>query len=221
MMVKISIILTNHNYSKYLNRSIRSAFAQNYPVEKYEIIVVDSLSNDRSGEIMKSYGKFIKAIYLGKNDGLAVARNRGIESAKGCYVLFLDADDYLNRAIIYIEAMFLDLNSEWDAVACDYYLIDDDEKVIGRNSCSEIPIACGIMFRKERLIEIGMYDESFKMHEDKDLRIRFSKKFKISCIELPLYRYRQHDSNLSHNETLSRECMKKLESKHGLGGDWC
>lgn len=220
-MVKISIILTNYNYSKYLNRSIRSAFVQNYPVEKYEIIVVDSLSNDWSREIMKSYGKFIKAIYLGKNDGLAVARNRGIESAKGCYVLFLDADDYLNRAIIYIESMFLDLNSEWDAVACDYYLIDDNEKVIGRNSCSEIPIACGIMFRKERLVEIGMYDESFKMHEDKDLRIRFSKKFKISCIELPLYRYRQHDSNLSHNEALSRECMKKLESKHGLGGDWC
>ena len=215
-MIKVTIIITNHNYSKYLNRSIRSAFVQNYPVEKYEIIVVDDASSDWSKEIIESYGKLIEAIYLDRNAGLAVARNRGIESAKGRYVLFLDADDYLNRDIIYVESMFLDLNPEWDAVACDYCLIDDNEEIVGRNSCLEIPIACGIMFRKEKLVEIGMYDESFKMHEDKDLQIRFSNKFNLHHIELPLYRYRQHDSNLSRNETLSKRYMEKLKSKHNL-----
>jgi len=219
-MIKISIIITNYNYSKYLNRSIRSAFVQNYPVEKYEIIVVDDSSSDWSREIIESYGKLIKVIYLDRNVGLASARNRGIESAKGRYVLFLDADDYLNRDTIFVESMFLDFNPEWDAVACDYCLIDDDEEIIGRNSCLEIPIACGIMFRREKLVEIGMYDESFKMHEDKDLQIRFSNKFKIHHIELPLYRYRQHDSNLSRNADVSKEYMEKLKSKHKLGGDY-
>jgi hypothetical protein len=114
--------------------------------------------------------------------------------------------------------MFLDMNPKWDAVACDYYLIDDKEEVISRKSCLEIPIACGILFRKEKLLTMGMYDESFKMHEDKDLELRFSNKFEIHHIELPLYRYRQHDSNLSHNMAVSEKYMEKLKKKHNLVG---
>ena len=72
------------------------------------------------------------------------------------------------------------------------------------------------MFRKERLLDIGLYDESFRIHEDKDLRIRFSEKFNIHHIELPLYRYRQHDSNLTKDEVNSSKYMKKLEIKHNL-----
>lgn len=217
-MIEISIIITNYNYSKYLNRSMRSAFVQNYPTDNYETIVVDDSSSDWSREIIESYGELIKAIYLEKNVGLAAARNRGIEAAKGRYIIFLDADDYLNRDTIHIESMFLDMNPEWDAVACDYYLIDDKEEVISRKSCLEIPIACGILFRKEKLLKMGMYDESFKMHEDKDLELRFSNKFEIHHIELPLYRYRQHDSNLSHNLAVSEKYMEKLKKKHNLVG---
>ncbi len=215
-MIDVSIIITNFNYSKYLNRAIRSAFIQKYPEGKYEIIVVDDSSSDWSKEIINSYGNFIRPIYLKKNTGLAAARNIGIKSSKGKFILFLDADDYLGRDIMYIESMFLKLNHKWDAVACDYYLIDDNEKVLSRNSCINNPIACGIMFRKEKLLEIGMYDENFRMWEDEDLRIRFSNKFKIHHIELPLYRYRQHDSNLTRNKVLSKKYIKKLSDKHNL-----
>jgi len=214
--MKVSLIITNYNYSKFLNRSIRSAFIQNYPVEKYEIIIVDDSSTDWSREIIESYGKLIRAIYLDRNVGLAEARNIGIKAAKGEYIFFLDADDYLNRDLIFIESMFLDLNPDWHAVACDYYNVDNDENVIERNSCTKMPIACGIMFRKENFLEVGMYDKNFRMHEDKDLYIRFSKKYKIRHIELPLYRYRQHDSNISHNKVLSKKYTKKLKIKHNI-----
>jgi len=215
-MIDVSIIITNYNYSKYLNRSIRSAFVQNYPEHEYEIIVVDDSSTDWSREIIESYGKTIRPIFLQKNCGLAAARNIGIKAATGRYIMFLDADDYLNRNIIYVESLFLELNSNWDAAACDYYIIDDNEEVIGRDSCMENPIACGIMFRKENLVTIGMYDESFKMWEEKDLRIRFLKKFKIHHIELPLYRYRKHENNLTNDKDTGEEYFKKLNSKHNL-----
>ena len=215
-MIDVSIIITSYNYSKYLNRSIRSAFVQKYPEHKYEIIVVDDSSADWSREIIESYGKTIKSVYLKENIGLAAARNIGIKTAKGRYVMFLDADDYLNRDIIYIESVFLKLNPKWDAVACDYYIIDDKEEVTGRKSCIENPIACGIMFRKEQLVSIGMYDESFKMWEEKDLRIRFFKKFKIHHIELPLYRYRKHENNLTNDKNIGKAYFKKLQSKHNL-----
>jgi glycosyltransferase involved in cell wall biosynthesis len=215
-MIEVSVIITNHNYSKYLNRSIRSAFVQNFQVDKYEIIVVDDQSDDWSKEIINSYGKLIRPIFLDKNVGLAASRNIGIKAAVGKYILFLDADDYLNRDITFVGYIFLESNLDWDAVAFDYFLIDDDEVIIGRNSCSDMPIACGIMFRKEKLMEIGMYDESFKMHEDKDLQIRFIQKFIIHHIELPLYRYRHHNSNMTKDLILDKKYMKKLKDKHHL-----
>lgn len=214
-MVKVSVIITNYNYSKYLNRSIRSAFVQNFPSQDFEIIVVDDSSDDWSREIIESYGSYVKPVFLKKNVGLAEARNRGIKKARGKYVVFLDADDYINRNLIFIESMFLDLNPNWDAVACDYYLINDKEEVIGRRSCKKNPIACGIMFRKEKLIEVGMYDSSFRIHEEKDLLIRFSKKYVLKHIELPLYRYRKHGRSLSSSEE-GKKYLRKLKEKHGL-----
>jgi len=112
--------------------------------------------------------------------------------------------------------LFLDFNPEWDAVACDYWLVDDDENVAGRNSCADMPIACGIMFRKERLIEAGMYDENFEMWEEKDLRIRFLKKYNINRLEIPLYRYRQHENNMTKDAEKDLKHKKMLDKKHPL-----
>lgn len=76
------------------------------------------------------------------------------------------------------------------------------------------PIGCGIMFRIEQLIDIGLYDDGFLSHEDKDLRIRFEKKYSIHRVELPLYRYRRHDSNMTNDSELMDERMKSLREKH-------
>ena len=215
-MIDVSIIITNYNYSKYLNRSIRNAFVQKYPEHQYEIIVVDDSSTDWSREIIESYGNTINPICLNENVGLAKARNIGIKAAKGRYIMFLDADDYLNRNIIYVEALFLEMNPTWDAVACDYYILDDNEEITGRDSCVENPIACGIMFKKEHLVSIGMYDESFRIWEEKDLRIRFLNKFKMHHIELPLYRYRRHENNLTNDKDTAEKYFDKLNRKHNL-----
>ena len=53
------------------------------------------------------------------------------------------------------------------------------------------------MFRKDRLIEIGLYDEEFHMAEDLDLRLRFERQWPIHRVELPLYRYRMHTENMT------------------------
>jgi glycosyltransferase involved in cell wall biosynthesis len=213
-MITVSIIITNFNYSEFLDRSIRSAFTQDFPQDKYEIIVIDDASTDRSTEIINSYGHLIRPIYMQENGGLSRARNKGLAEAQGEYIIFLDADDYLNREIIMIEALFLDFNEDVDAVACDYFLVDKEENVIDKKSCIENPIACGIMFRKNKIVDIGMYDETFRMWEEKDLQVRFSKKYKIGHIGIPLYRYRRHNMNMTNDKDISREYMKKLEEKH-------
>ncbi|MBN2400143.1 MAG: glycosyltransferase family 2 protein [Candidatus Aminicenantes bacterium] len=204
----VSIIIPVYNAEKYIARCIRSAMNQSLNKELYEIIVINDGSSDNTAEVLKYLSSHITLINLDSNMGIAYARNEGIKASRGRYIVNLDADDYIDRELLYVESMFLNMNPEWDAVSCDYILVDEKESHIQRVNSRENPIACGIMFRVERLIDIGLYDPKFMMNEDMELRIRFEKKFAIKHIELPLYRYRQHESNSSKD-------LKKKE-KFGL-----
>jgi len=213
--MQISVIITCRNYARYLSRAIRSAINQSIGRSEYEILVVDDASTDETQKVMNSYSGFIKPITFTKNIGLAAARNEGIKKALGRYVVNLDADDYMDENLLLFESVFLNFNSDWDAVSCDYYIIDEDENHIKRVSGSKNPIACGVMFRTDRLFEIGLYDEKFKMREDEDLRIRFEMNHLIKNIEVPLYRYRKHDKNMTNNFQEMEKYKKKLKKKHG------
>lgn len=212
--MQVSVIITCHNYARYLSRAIRSVINQTLDGDDYEIIVVNDASTDETEKVMKTYSGRIKPLTLTRNAGLAAARNEGIKSALGRYVVNLDADDYVDENLLLVEMLFLNFNSTWDAVSCDYYLVDENEKHIGRISGSEKPIACGVMFRTDLLFGIGLYDENFKMREDEDLRIRFEKNHNIKNLELPLYRYRKHDNNMTNNKEGMAKYKKILKSKH-------
>ena len=103
-----------------------------------------------------------------------------------------------------------------DAVACDYNLIDDSGSVIETKDCFEDPIACGIIFNTNHIKQLGMYDETFLLQEERDLRIRFLKKFSISRLEVPLYRYRKHSGSMTNDTEAMQIHLKKLHLKHNL-----
>ena len=52
----------------------------------------------------------------------------------------------------------------------------------------------------DKILEIGLYNPNFLLHEDKELMERFKKKYKLHNITLPLYRYRMHSTNITHNK---------------------
>jgi GT2 family glycosyltransferase len=93
-------------------------------------------------------------------------------------------------------------------------VVDDAENVLERRNCMEHPIGCGIMFRADHLIDIGLYDDNFLMHEDRDLRLRFLKKYSIHRVELPLYRYRRHDGNMTKDRAAWQDFERRLAEKH-------
>ena len=212
--MKVSVIITCHNYARFLSRAIRSALNQTFDKDKYEIIVVDDASTDETQKVMSSYSGLIRPIIFKNNVGLSKARNEGIRIALGRFVVNLDADDYFDENILSVESLYLSLNPSWDAVSCDYIIVDDKEAHITRVDGSKNPIACGIMFRKEQLINIGLYDPSFRLREEEDLRIRFNKQYKIKHIELPLYRYRKHGKNKSENHIEMERYYHMLKHKH-------
>lgn len=79
---------------------------------------------------------------------------------------------------------------------------------------TEQPIACGIMFRKDFLYNIGLYDEAFRAREEEDLRLRWREKYNIYNIILPLYRYRMHQTNLTKNQDEMDKHQELLNTKH-------
>ncbi len=213
----ISVVVPVYNQDRFVGRCIRSLLNQNFPKEKFEIIAVNDGSTDKTAAVLHSFHDDISLIELDANAGLPSALNRAIRTARAPYLVRVDADDYVNEHFLSVLYMFLAENRHMDAVACDYLLVNDREEVLDRKNCFVDPIACGIMFRTDQLIDIGLYDESFLLHEERDLRIRFLKKYVISHVEVPLYRYRRHDENITNNGTAAEYHLSKLVAKHGEG----
>jgi hypothetical protein len=140
--------------------------------------------------------------------------NRAITSTHSKFIVRVDADDYVNSSFLDVLYLFLAENPQMDAVSCDYLLVDDREEVLQRGDASKDPIACGIMFRTEQLIDIGLYDESFLRHEDRDLRLRFLDRYTIHHVPLPLYRYRRHEDNITNDSAMMAHHEQRLHEKH-------
>lgn len=86
----VSIIISNYNYERFLNKAIDSALNQTY--ENIEVIVVDDGSTDKSREIISSYGNRVISIYK-DNAGQPSSYNTGFASSRGEIICFLDSDD--------------------------------------------------------------------------------------------------------------------------------
>ena len=212
----IAIIIPVYNQEKWIGRCLRSLIHQSMPRNNYELIVVNDGSNDRTSYALDLFQDEITRINLPENKGLPAALNIGIKSSTANHIVRVDSDDYVNENFLFLLYEFLEQNKYMDAVACDYLLVDDNEEVLDRKNCMEEPIGCGIMFKSSQLLEIGLYDEEFQLHEERDLRHRFEKKYQIHRLELPIYRYRQHEKNITKNIKAFKFHEKKLKDKHGI-----
>ena len=206
--MKISVIIPTFNSENWISRAIRSILNQSFSSSDYEIVVVDDGSKDKTLRILNSFGDKIRLITHDDNRGLPYALNTGIINSQGMFFIRLDSDDFVHEDFLHVAYLFLSLNNEMRAVAYDYYLVDDYENIIKRVNVDDEPIGCGIMFRKDDIISLGLYDKNFLAMEDRDLRERYTEKWMIHRIPLPLYRYRRHDSNMTNDA----EKMKKYEA---------
>jgi glycosyltransferase involved in cell wall biosynthesis len=171
----VSIVVAVRNQERYIGRCIRSILNQTYPREDYEVIVIDDASTDRTRYALELFDGEIKVIHNAERKGLPGSLNVGIKSARGRFVVRIDGDDYVHVEYVNVLSMHLTLNPWMDAVCCDYHLVGDHDQVLERINSAERPIGCGIMFRIDQLVELGLYDEQFLSHEDRDLRIAFSR----------------------------------------------
>ena len=213
--MNISIIVTSYNYDKYIERCIRSLINQDISRSKYEIIVIDDHSQDHTIEILDNYKNEIRLYKNRKNMGLPYTANRGIKLAKGQYIVRVDADDFVNNTFLYMLYTAIEIEAEFHAIACDYYTADRFGNKLKRIPHQHYPIACGIMYRKDALFDIGLYNEEMLLREDEELRMRYSKKYKVLYLPVALYRYRDHGVNLTKDSGKMDYYAKKLKENNG------
>lgn len=198
-MQQISVVVTNHNYGKFLGRCIRSLLNQTLNRDQYEIVVVDDASTDDSSSIMKLFEDQIKVVKLSQNMGLAFASNAGIRQCISRYIVRVDADDYVHPK--FLETLLLGfelMGGEYEAISCDYSKVDLAGNHISYESQQIAPIACAIAFKMDALEILGFYDSELRINEEVDLLNRFSAEgMKSYNVSLPLYRYVQHSESLT------------------------
>ena len=86
----VSVVVAVFNAEAYINNCLASLQYQTYPIDKYEIIVVDDGSKDATGSIVRTFEN-VRYVYQA-NQGPSVARNKGIEKARGDIIAFIDSD---------------------------------------------------------------------------------------------------------------------------------
>lgn len=214
----VSVIVPAFNQERFIGRCLRSLLYQTMPPENYEVIVINDGSTDRTAYALEQFHDAIRTITNEENIGLPASLNRGILASQAPYIVRVDSDDYVNKNFLNFLHFYLQQNAHLDAVACDYWLFNDDvgEQWLERHDCIKNPIACGIMFRKHQLLGIGLYDETFRCQEERDLRIRFEKQHRIHRLELPLYRYRRHEKNMTNDAEAMEDHHQKLIDKHSI-----
>ncbi|MAH51823.1 hypothetical protein CMI37_38760 [Candidatus Pacearchaeota archaeon] len=202
----VSIIITNYNYGKFLSRAIRSCLSQEHL--HFEVIIIDDNSEDESHNILESFSflpkEKIRVFKNKENKGVAFSSNFGLQRSIGRFCIRVDADDFIAPETCYFLKTYLQKNKEAFCVSCDYWLVDEYENKIKRQYAKEKNISCGIMYRRDLLLELGGYNEDMRHREEEELRKRLGSKYKIHHLQLPFYRYRMHDCN----KTKSNEYLK-------------
>lgn len=204
----ISIIIPVYNVEKYLSECLNSIFAQTYT--DYEVILVDDGSPDKSGAICDEYAQKdcrIRVIHQ-KNAGVSVARNNGINQARGEWITFVDSDDWLDESFLASFNLKADIDisvtglryvryperttmKTWDFEEKDIVLSRDFE-VIAKNNLLEYGTVCCKAYKKQVLDKYFIrFDKNISFHEDHLLLLQYLQHIdKVSMHKAVGYNYR-------------------------------
>lgn len=227
-MAKVSIIVPSYNLAEYLPEALRSVLSQRFT--DWECIIVENGSADDSLSVARDFSARdarFRVEVLSRNEGVAVARNRGLALAEGEYILFLDADDliapgYLEDAVreldgnpsltvVYGKAERFGAETRWDLPPFSM------ETMLARNC---LYISC--VFRKKDFVP---FDPAFSTgFEDWDFWLSVLEQVPDpQVLQLPevcfYYRTRRNSRNRGVTDHALRLIRRRLWEKHrGLYG---
>ncbi|MBE0598229.1 MAG: glycosyltransferase [Desulfuromonadales bacterium] len=227
--IRVSVVVTNYNYGRYLAECLDSVLGQSYP--DFEIILIDDGSTDHSEQVVARYhGEPRLRAFRQLNGGQAKAKNAGIRLAQGELIAFLDADDrwrpgklekQLQRfadpqvGVVFSRARLID--AEGDPLparpTCRYLTPREGEVTSYLFLDNFVPFSSA-MVRRRCLKEFGGFDESLSMGIDWDLWLRLSTRYRFAYIDEPLLDYRVgHPGQMSKKRELRHSCSDRIMAR--------
>lgn len=210
-MPAVSVVIPVYNNEAYVERCLRSVMHQTF--QDLEIIVVNDGSTDRSMEILQrlSAEDFRIILLTQENRGVAAARNRGIETASGEYLTFVDGDDYI--CVDYIEQLYESAQKQdVDMLICGLTYVDENETVLRTIIPGEyqrykkeewifrISAVCSHFYRLKLWQKHNIRFFSGERGEDMPISLFFSATCdRIGVLQSAGYYYVQHESSAMHN----------------------
>lgn len=226
-MIKVSVIIPAYQVEDYLIRSVSSVLKQT--LHGIEIILVNDGSTDKTADLCDELAQVypsIKVIHQ-KNQGSAKAREVGLALCTGEYILFLDADDWLDSKtceILYQKAV----ETEADMVIYQAFL-EEGERIyplrtffISEDEINKDPIFCFLnaqlapavwtkFIKRAYLNETKLNFPTLSYSEDVVITLRLLLASpKITLLDEPLYYYYQRASSLVH--VVNEHCLEIFES---------
>jgi glycosyltransferase involved in cell wall biosynthesis len=213
-MPLFSIVIPVFNKEKFVAKTLKSVLAQNFM--DYEIIIVNDGSTDTSEAIITAFEEERINYFSKKNEGVAIARNFGIDKAKGDYICFLDADDYwfptfLETMNLYIQklpdqkvfACAIEVETKNKSFAAQYSIDrKSDYEVLDFFDASQkecVLWTSSVAIHKSVFETVGVFDTNIKKGEDTELWIRIGLQFPIIFIWEILAKYVYDESSASRN----------------------
>lgn len=232
----VSIIVPIYNAEKYLQRCLNSVLKQTY--QDYELILINDGSTDSSGIICDRYkNESDKIVVVHKqNKGSASARNIGLGLARGKYISFIDADDYVSEYFLekmvelmeknhvyMVQCKYLSGNradAEFNIDACDYKVVTNIqmlERLCQKDTYLETAVLWNKLYKRElfegnSFVEEKGIDDEYLIHR----LIYNANVIAISDIKLYYYFFSENSqmSNLRKKPSLKQiDGMKAIEEQ--------
>lgn len=223
----ISFIVPVYKVEKYLPECVDSIINQSS--DDWELILIDDGSPDRCPQICDEYtanDSRIKVIHQ-QNNGVATARNAGLDVAKGEWIWFVDSDDWIEADAVH--KLKMQLNEIANSVMIDQIMFGhvrhEDHSCIIRNGIKDISgnkieflnsyhsffNPC-MLFRNDKIQEHKLrFTEGIRLAED----LEFQYKYEMLCqhpiaISDALYHYRIHKGSVTHKESYRRHAVEDI-----------
>lgn len=229
MSPAVSVIIPAYNAEKYLERCLNSFATQTF--KDFEVFVVDDGSSDQTGQIANSFAEKdsrFRVIHQ-NNQGVAAARQAGLNSVSGEFVIHADSDDWVDSDML--EVLYQTAKQEQaDMVICDMLIVHpgniNEHRIQKPHSLDSIQVMGEMLFdlngslcnKLIRLSKLREYDINFipgmNCAEDQYMTLRLlAHGIKVTYIARPFYHYdhTQNESSLMNRGMLASERIRPIE----------
>jgi SAM-dependent methyltransferase len=223
----VSVVIPTRDRPAFLRQAVSSALSQRNV--EFEVIVVDDGSAVSCDASLKDVDdQRLRVLRHEMSRGVAVARNTGIEAARGRFVSFLDDDDLLapDALAAHLGALHARREAGWSCVGMIHF--DDERRIIGssfppdpRRLENDLTWRCAIagpscvVVSRAILEEVGLFDRTFSCLADWDLWTRLAPLAPLVTVARPLAGCRFHPGRMSFDQKVLESELAVFRAKHG------